>query len=165
MLSALHVPHVHTKHTHTLHTLHSPFFAAFQNGLVQDQQIAEAIFAFTDAIPGAEIGTAMQTISLLSNSLISEVDMTVFPGLTGTVVTSSRVQVLSPTKLGLDVQSTRVSNSSFSPFLDGISVPVEQLMEAVRGVGVTRVIYDVTYVDEHLRVTRCGDQLLLHRRV
>jgi hypothetical protein len=71
----------------------SPFFSAFQNGLVQDQQIAEAIFAFTDAIPGADIGTAVQTVSLLSNSLISEVDMTVFPGFTGTVITSSRLQV------------------------------------------------------------------------
>lgn len=91
--------------------------------------------------------------------------MTVWPGFTGTVITSSRLQVLSPTQLGLDVQSTRVANSSFSPFLDGISVPVEQLMESVRGVGVTRVIYDVTYVDDALRVTRCGDQLLLHRRV
>lgn len=132
---------------------------------MQDQGLAEAIFAFTDAIPGASIGTAMQTVSLLSNSLISEVDMTVFPGFTGTVVTSSRLQVLSPTRLALDVHSTRVANSSFSPFLDGVSVPVEQLMEAVRGVGCTRVIYDVTFVDESLRVTRCGDQLLLHRKV
>lgn len=75
------------------------------------------------------------------------------------------LQVLSPTRLGLDVQSTRVANSSFSPFLDGISVPVEQLVEAVRGAGATRVMYDVTFVDDTLRVTRCDDQLLLHRRV
>lgn len=75
------------------------------------------------------------------------------------------LQVLSPTRLGLDVQSTRVANSSFSPFLDGISVPVEQLVEAVRGAGATRVIYDVTFVDDTLRVTRCDDQLLVHRRV
>ncbi len=73
--------------------------------------------------------------------------------------------MLSPTRLGLDVQSTRVANSSFSPFLDGVSVPVEQLVEAVRGPGATRVIYDITYVDDSLRVTRCGDQLLLHRRL
>ena len=71
----------------------SPFFPAFQNGLVQHPQLAEAIFAFTDAIPGAEIGAALQTVSLLSNSLTSEVDMTVFPGITGTVVTSSRLTV------------------------------------------------------------------------
>ncbi len=32
---------------------HSPFFLAFQDGLVRDKQLAEAIFAFTDAIPGA----------------------------------------------------------------------------------------------------------------
>jgi hypothetical protein len=38
-------------------------------------------------------------------------------------------------------------------------------MEAVRGAGVTRVIYDVTFVDDSLRVTRCGDQLMVHRRM
>lgn len=71
----------------------SPFFPAFKNGLVQDASLADAIFAFTDAIPGADIGAASQTVSLLSSSLISEVDMTVFPGFTGTVITSSRLQV------------------------------------------------------------------------
>lgn len=72
---------------------HSPFFPAFQNGLVQDQGVAEAIFAVTDALPGAEIGAALQTVSLLSSSLISEVDMSVFPGFSGTVITSSRLTV------------------------------------------------------------------------
>lgn len=51
----------------------SPFFAAFQGGLVQSKELAEAIFAFTDAIPGADILSAHQTVSLLSGSLISEV--------------------------------------------------------------------------------------------
>jgi hypothetical protein len=30
----------------------SPFFLAFQNGLVQNDDVAKAIFRFTDAIPG-----------------------------------------------------------------------------------------------------------------
>jgi hypothetical protein len=46
-------------------SLHSPFFQAFAGGLVRDESIANAIFAFTDAIPGATIGAAFQTISLL----------------------------------------------------------------------------------------------------
>lgn len=49
-----------------------------------------AIFAFTDAIPGAEIGAAFQDLSLPGCSLVSEVDLVVFPGLRGTVVTNSR---------------------------------------------------------------------------
>jgi hypothetical protein len=54
----------------------SPFFLAFQQGLVQSRELAEAIFAFTDAIPGADILSAHQTVSLLSGSLISEVGVT-----------------------------------------------------------------------------------------
>jgi hypothetical protein len=69
--------------------------------------------------------------------------MAVFPGLRGTVVTSARAAVLAPTRLALDVQSTRVANSVLGPLLDSVSVPVEQLIEAVRGAGATRVIYEV----------------------
>lgn len=90
------------------------------------------------------------TVSLLINSLVPDVDMTMLPGFTGSVITSSRLQVLvmhwmsgkwpmgrhlggggcfcvvleqisgyamqvlSPTHLGLDVQWTRDTNSSFS---------------------------------------------------
>eukprot|EP00884_Botryococcus_braunii_P000823 jgi/Botrbrau1/10741/Bobra.180_2s0009.1 len=35
----------------------SPFFWAFQNGLIQSQPLAEAIFRFTDSIPGATGGS------------------------------------------------------------------------------------------------------------
>ena len=67
----------------------SPFFWAFQNGLVQDIDVAGAIFAFTDAIPGASIGRAVQTIDAAAGTYLSEVKMHVFPRLSGTVVTRS----------------------------------------------------------------------------
>uniref|UniRef100_A0A383WFJ5 Plastid lipid-associated protein/fibrillin conserved domain-containing protein n=1 Tax=Tetradesmus obliquus TaxID=3088 RepID=A0A383WFJ5_TETOB len=143
----------------------SPFFAAFQGGLVQSKELAEAIFAFTDAIPGADILSAHQTVSLLSGSLISEVGMRVWPGFSGTVVTSSRLSVASPTRLDLAVEKTRVAGSSFGPFLDNVAVPVEQLITQLRGEGAAAASYEVTFVDAQLRVTRAGDQLLLHRRV
>lgn len=38
----------------------SPFFWAFQEGLVQNRDIAGAIFNFTDSIPGAHVGAAFQ---------------------------------------------------------------------------------------------------------
>jgi hypothetical protein len=31
--------------------------------------------------------------------------------------------------------------------------------------GATRVVYEVTYLDAALRITRCGRQLMVHRRV
>lgn len=142
----------------------SPFFLVFQNSLVQNKELSEAIFKFTDAIPGAEIGTAYQTISLLSGNLISEVQMAVFPGFTGTVVTSSRIAVQPGNQLALNIESTRVTGSTFSPFLDNIAVPVEQLINQVRGEGSTSAVYDITYVDSTLRITRAADQLMVHRR-
>jgi hypothetical protein len=260
----------------------SPFFAAFQNGLVQDKQVragaarggapaarpprpcaawrawtnaaaassqhprwacyclallggvqvAEAIFQFTDALPGAYIGRAIQRIDLTAASLASEVDMEVFPGaclqarwaarwgaatalpplsshplcagFKGTVVTTSRCFVESPAApatLRLVVDNTRVANSIF-PLVDSIAVPVEQLVEQVgragsccarpavrgcgraalpaaqaqainaaspmsqvRGAGATAVMYELTYVSADLRITRCGDHMMVHRRL
>jgi hypothetical protein len=143
----------------------SPFFLAFE-GLVQNKQIAEAIFAFTDAIPGAEIRSAYQTISLLSGKLISEVDMYVFPGFRGTVVTTSRASALPPSSLSLNIESTRVVNSNFSPFLDNVMVPVEQILgQIARSSSVTEARYDITFLNDSLRITRAGDQVLLHRKV
>lgn len=51
--------------------------------------MAGAIFAFTDAIPGATIGQAVQRIDAAAGTYVSEVKMHVFPGLSGTVVTKS----------------------------------------------------------------------------
>jgi hypothetical protein len=56
-----------------------------------------AIFAFTDSIPGADVGRAVQVIDVAASSLVSEVDLTIFPGISGTVVTeSSLTGVLHP---------------------------------------------------------------------
>eukprot|EP00198_Chlamydomonas_reinhardtii_P003962 XP_001693298.1 predicted protein [Chlamydomonas reinhardtii] len=59
----------------------SPFFWAFQEGLVQSRDIASQIFKFTDSLPGATIGAAFQTISFDTGKLISEVDIEVFPAI------------------------------------------------------------------------------------
>lgn len=69
----------------------SPFFWVFQDGLVQDVDAASAIFAITDAIPGAQVGEALQLIDVAAGSLVSRVNLTVFPGLSGYVVTSCRL--------------------------------------------------------------------------
>lgn len=139
----------------------SPFFQAFTNvvdGLTDAAgltgtinvggSLSDAIFAFTDAIPNATIGAARQT--LMPGSLVSEVDLTVFPGLKGTVVTTSRIASRSgggeggaagPIVLELMVDNTRVERSNFSPFLDGIAVPVEQLVSGgTQGKGPERLL-------------------------
>lgn len=69
----------------------SPFFWAFGEGLIRDRDMASAIFAFTDSIPGAYIGQAVQEIDMQAGSLVSKVKMTVFPALSGTVITTSTI--------------------------------------------------------------------------
>lgn len=121
----------------------SPFFWAFQEGLVQNRDIASEIFKFTDSIPGAHVGTAYQTISFDTGSLISEVDLYVFPGLRGTVVTTSTVEPDLPNKLNVTVENTRVVNSNLVPFIDNITVPVKDIFEQIRGPGATNALVEV----------------------
>ena len=73
---------------------------------MRDVDAAAAIFAFTDAIPGADIGRAVQTIDLSACMLTSKVDMTVFPGISGVVVTESSVTG-APCYSAAGVQTTR----------------------------------------------------------
>ena len=64
---------------------------------MQDRDMAGAIFKFTDGIPGADIGRAMQQVDIGAGTLISEVEMTVFPGISGAVVTTSSISGRPPT--------------------------------------------------------------------
>lgn len=145
----------------------SPFFWAFQEGLVQSRDLSAEVFKFTDSIPGAHIGTAYQTISFDTGKLISEVDMVVFPGLRGTVVTACDIQAEPPNKLSVTVVNTRVANANLLPFIDTVTVPVKEIIEAIRGAGSTRVAVEITYVDEDMRVsrTRPDGEIFVYRRV
>lgn len=74
----------------------------FSEGLVQDRALASNIFAFTDAIPGATIGSAFQTFAFdgaYTGTLVSEVSLSVWPGLSGTVVTNCIVAQAPPKRL------------------------------------------------------------------
>lgn len=146
----------------------SPFFWAFQEGLVQDRQLAAQIFSFTDSIPGAEIGPAYQTISVASGRLVSEVELTVWPGVSGYVVTTAALEAEGEADMRLTIESTRVANSNVLPQLfDAVSVPVEQLLQQVRGKNAACASARITYLDTQLRVTRTmpDNQLFIYRRV
>jgi hypothetical protein len=193
----------------------SPFFWAFPSLVGGDRQLAAQIFAFTDSIPGAEIGPAYQTISLASGQLVSEVELRVWPGVSGYVVTTSRLaaagesgvevattagllvlcarcvaaHTTAASTLGiawlvpvaaschlahalpllpqLTVESTRVANSNVLPQLfDAITVPVEQLLQQVRGSEAAKASARVTYLDRQMRVTRTlpDNALFIYRR-
>lgn len=93
----------------------SPFFWAFAEGLIRDRDMASAIFAFTDSIPGAYIGRAVQDIDMETGSLVSRVNMTVFPAISGTVVTTSTITGVSEgsgNNTGSEVQMQQPDHSS-----------------------------------------------------
>lgn len=145
----------------------SPFFWAFQEGLVQSRPLANGIFKFTDMIPGATIGPAVQDINLSTRQLVSDVEMIVFPYIKGSVVTTSDVELRPPNALVVTVQNTRVSDSNVAQFLEGVVVPVQQLIEQIRGSGSTRVEVLVGYVDEDLRVMRTqpDNEVFVYKRL
>uniref|UniRef100_A0A7S0WSZ6 Plastid lipid-associated protein/fibrillin conserved domain-containing protein n=1 Tax=Chlamydomonas leiostraca TaxID=1034604 RepID=A0A7S0WSZ6_9CHLO len=147
----------------------SPFFWAFQEGLVGSEELASAIFKFTDAIPGATVGQAFQTFDFNTGECVSEVDLEVFPGAKGCVVTTSTVRCSTPpTCLVLTVENTRVARSNLLPFLlDSVVVPVKDVVEAVRGRGKTAVSADMTFLDGELRVarTRPDGAIFVYRKV
>jgi hypothetical protein len=69
-------------------------------------------------------------------------------------------------ELNLIVQSTRVAGSNFFPMLDGIVVPVKDIVERVRGSGATSVAGRVTYIDSGMRITRTQDgEVFVYLRV
>eukprot|EP00892_Ulva_mutabilis_P001215 jgi/Ulvmu1/11094/UM070_0009.1 len=143
----------------------SPFFWAFAEGLIRDRDMASAIFAFTDSIPGAYIGRAVQEIDIAAGSLVSRVNMTVFPAITGCVVTTSNITGFG-TDFEVTVQDTRVDNSVFSPLLDNVVVPVREMFERVRGVGSTVVDATVLYLDDDFRIVQTiDDQVFMYTRM
>lgn len=143
-------------------------------GLVKDRQIANAIFAFTDNIPGAEVQQVIQEISMGSEQVVSKVELEIFPGLKGKVVTMAKALPSPPDVVSMTVTQTMVEDSnSFTKVIDGIPVPVQSIFERLRGEGATNVEMRIAYVDEEIRITRSlpdneifiylrlrGDQLL-----
>lgn len=145
----------------------SPFFWAFQEGVVRDRALADQIFQFTSSIPGTQIGPAIQKISLLTGVLVSEVELVLFPGIKGLVVTTSKLEPLSSSVLGVTVENTRVLNSTLSTLLDNVVVPVQEILEQLVAIGATKVTVEVTYVDEEIRLsrTRPDGHLFVYRKV
>lgn len=61
----------------------SPFFWAFSQGLVQNNDLSNAIFKFTDSLPIAEVKSVTQVVSLREESIVSRVVLEVWPGISG----------------------------------------------------------------------------------
>lgn len=95
-------------------------------------------------------------------------ELIVFPGVRGVVVTSSRVLACErgPGGLRLAVESTRVEGSNVTPFLEGLRVPVERVFGTLRGPEAAQVAATVTYIDADCRITRTqGGEAFVYTRL
>lgn len=99
--------------------------------------------------------------------MLSDVVLEVYPGLKGSVVTSSTILPFGPDELTVTVESTKVSNTNLTRFLENVVVPVKNIVEGIRGAGATSVRLKVTYVDDQLRISRTvpDDHVFVYRRL
>eukprot|EP00232_Nephroselmis_pyriformis_P005071 CAMPEP_0182907860 /NCGR_PEP_ID=MMETSP0034_2-20130328/34804_1 /TAXON_ID=156128 /ORGANISM="Nephroselmis pyriformis, Strain CCMP717" /LENGTH=327 /DNA_ID=CAMNT_0025043913 /DNA_START=1 /DNA_END=984 /DNA_ORIENTATION=+ len=135
----------------------SPFFRAFKE--VLGDEFAEDMYAFTDALPGVTKGRAVQVFDMAAGKLVSEVDLKVQPlpyvEATGTMVTTSSFDVVDPSTLKLQVETTQVVRNTM-PFFDQVIFPTRQALDLARADGVP-VSLATTYLDGDMRVSRYDD--------
>ena len=153
----------------------SPFFAAFQ-AAVGSEDVASAVFRLTAALPVAgssgAMGAVTQRVSLPPSGegrLVSEVRLSLYGLLSGTVVTEARLRQDEADPRGTlrcVVESTRVADSSLPFSLDSIVAPVETAFAALKGAPL-EVMLHCRFADDSLRIVRTGerqDQIFVYAR-
>lgn len=152
----------------------SPFFAAFQS-FVGSEDVASAVFRLTASLPVAgssgALGAVTQRVSLASGQgrLVSEVSLSLYGAVSGTVVTEARLRREETDPRGTlrcVVESTRVTGSSLPFALDSLAAPVEAAFAALKGAPL-EVMLHCRFADASLRVVRTGerqDQLFVYAR-
>lgn len=109
------------------------------------------------AKPVLEAGQIRQTIRVDEGKLISEVEVTAFPEVTGVVKTTARVTPVGGERLEVGIEKTTVSGGSVAGRFDlgGLSfdIPVEDIYQRLRG-STPDLYLDTTYLDEYIRISR-----------
>lgn len=88
----------------------------------------------TDQIPIADVGDVVQVIDLSSGTLESRMDLNVFPGVRGTVVTQCAARAAPPDAVELTVQRATVQGATtfLAPLVNRLSLPVKAAVELAR---------------------------------
>lgn len=146
----------------------SPFFQSIRVAVGEDnKQVAENFFDIHDrATTASRIGRVRQSIT--EDQLTSEVELEVglVPGLpirvTGNVVTTASLKVVSPETFELQMESTQVKGSNIpflNQFLDdpSLDIPFSNIYNTIQG-QVPVIPMKTFYVDEGMRITRDVDE-------
>lgn len=119
------------------------------------------------ARPVVRIGQVRQNLMLDEGRLVSEVDVVLFPEISGVVKTTARVTPVGGERLEVGVEKTTVVGGSVLDRFDlgGISfdVPVEQIYQRIKGTA-PEMVLDTTYLDDSLRISRSKNKLFVYTR-
>lgn len=117
--------------------------------------------------PVVQIGQVRQVLCVDEGRLVSEVDVVLFPEVSGVVKTTARVTPVGGERLEVGVEKTTVIGGSLGGRFDlgGISfdLPVEQIYSRIKGAAPETVI-DTTYLDGTVRISRSKGKLFVYVR-
>lgn len=142
----------------------SIFFWAFKQALSVSSEAEKAvagIFRVTGALPGVAVRSIVQELS--EREMRSVVDLDIFPGLRGDVVSSGRLEKALEYDGGareqrVRVETTRVVDSNYLPVPEVWAAPVGRLLDVAGGDGRegATASFSVVYGDELGHVIRVG---------
>jgi len=114
-------------------------------------------FLALSAAPNLAVGQIRQVIFVDGGELRGEVDLKLFPEITGTMLTTCKVTPVSPDRLEIVVEKVTFRGGSILDKVDlgGISVdvPVERIFQQLRGT-VPETFIDTSYLDDQYRISR-----------
>jgi hypothetical protein len=157
----------------THHFRSSPFFWAAGKMMGDSADFFYAAHAHQTGMFGGGVGRVVQSIDLRNNRLVSDCIVKASIGIPllgfsplfsgfGSVITAGRATAESGTRLSVVAETTTVrqDDAEMIPalnFLNGTSVPVEDVMRQIGGGAAPEAFLDVLYVDEEVRVSKLED--------
>lgn len=135
----------------------SIFFWAFKQFFSGNERTAEAIFRVTGSLPGVHVYSAEQVIT--ETEFRSEVDLEIWPGFRGLVVSTGRLLKPLCYDCGAEeqvvkVRTTRVLESNYLPVPGVWAVDVGNLFETLGGPGKDSAKFRIPHGDEFGHVLR-----------
>lgn len=117
--------------------------------------------------PVVQIGQVRQMLSVDEGRLVSEVDVTLFPDVSGTVKSTSRITPVGGDRLEVAAEKTTIVGGKLGGRFDlgGLSfdLPIEQIYARIKGAS-PEAVFDTTYLDDSLRISRSKNKVFVYAR-
>lgn len=143
----------------------NPVEASIMDGLWYLSYVSEKFYA-TNALlaaaavtPLVSVGQVRQEISIASGELTNEVDLILFPNITGTLVTKARITPVDGERLQVFSESTTIRGKSIGEQFDlgslKLDIPIDELVRRLKGTSPESFL-DTYYVSGYLKDSVCN---------